>query len=147
MLVKEYTLQKNARKTAEENNLILVDGNCMTDKKLLFDFSFLETLDIPENEKEVIKADSMKHCSVADRTAFTFYNADNWTICHAITDFNYHRVYNSKTWKLAYIIMEVKHVKYFHAERINIYDRQYTENIKEFEADSKTESAMNDLEV
>lgn len=147
MTIKKYNLQKTAKKTATENNLIVVDGNGMTDHKMLFDFSFLDTLEIPENEKEAIKEEATKHCSPANRTAFVFYNADNWTSCQIIADFNFHRVYNSKTWKVLYVILELKHVKYYHAERINTYDRYYTENVTEFEADSYTMSPINDIEL
>lgn len=145
--VKEYDLQKTARKTADANNLIFMNGNNVSDNKLLFDFSFLDTLDIPESEKEAIKKEATNHCSAANRTAFVFYNADDWTTCNVVVDFNYHRVYNSKTWKMLYAIMEVKHVKYYHAERINTYDRYYTENVREFEEDSHTVSPMNDVEL
>ena len=147
MTIKEYNLQKTAKKTATVNNLLFVDGNGLTNHKLLFDFSFLDTLEISENEKDAIKEEAVKHCSVANRTAFIFYNADKWTVCDAIAGFNYHRVYNSNTWKLAYVILELKHVKYYHAERCSVYDKFYTENIKEFEADSKMQQPIMDLEI
>lgn len=147
MNIKEYALRKTAKETAKKNNLVYVNGNRMSDEKLLFDFSFLETLDIPENEMETIKAESRCNCSATNRTAFVLYDVDNWTLCNAIVDFNVHKVYSEKSGKLLYRIMEVKHVRYTHAERKSIYDVYYTENIREFEEDSKTYSPMNDYEV
>lgn len=147
MNVKEYKLRKTAEKTAKENNLIYVNGNRMSDGKILFDFSFLETLGIPENEIETIRDDATKNCSAANRTAFVFYNADNFTVCDAIVDFNVHKVYSEKSGKLLYRIMEAKHIKYTHAERKSIYDRQYTENVRKLEEDSRTDSPMNDYEI
>lgn len=147
MNIKEYTLRKTADKTAKENNLIYVNGNTMTEQKLLFDFSFLETLGIPDDEINAIKEDTTKHCSAANRTAFVFYNADNFTMCSAIVDFNVHSVYSEKTGKIAYRIMETKHIKYTHAERKSIYDKYYTENVREFDEDSRTNNPMIDYEV
>lgn len=117
MNVKEYKLRKTAEKTAMENNLIYVNGNRMSDGKILFDFSFLKTLDIPENEIEAIRDDAIKNCSTANRTAFVLYNADNFTVCDAIVDFNVHKVYSEKSVKLLYRVMEANHIKYTHAER------------------------------
>lgn len=147
MKVKEYKLWKTAEKTAKENNLIYVNGNRMSDGKILFDFSFLETLGIPKNEIEAIRDEATKNCSAADRTAFVFYNADDWTTCDAIVDFNVHKVYNEKSGKLLYKIMNVKHIKYTHAERKSIYDRYYTENVRKLDEDSRTDSPMNDYEI
>lgn len=147
MNVKEYKLENTAEKTAKENDLIYVNGNCMTKQKLCFDFSFLETLNIPDEEMKAIIDDATKHCNAVNRTAFVFYNADNFTMFHAIVDFNVHTVYNAKTGKFAYRIMEAKHIKYNHAERKTVYEQRYTENVREFEADSKTDTPMNDYEV
>lgn len=147
MNVKEYKLRKTAEKTAKENDLVYVNGNAMTDGKLLFDFSFLETLGIPENEIEAIKADATKNCSATNKTAFVFYNADNWTVCDTIVDFNVHKVYSEKSGKLLYRIMEAKHIKYAHAERKSVYDRYYTENVRKFEEDSRTDNPMIDYEI
>ena len=147
MQIKQYELRKTAKKTAEVNELLLVEGNAMSDKKMLFDFSFLDTLDILEDEKEAIKKEAIKNCCSVNRIAFVFYNADKWTMFHAVVDFNCHRVYNSKTWNLSYVILEVKHVISTHAERKSAYDKYYTENIKELDEDSRTEAPVNDLEV
>lgn len=147
MNVKEYNIKKTAKRTATENNLIFVDGNMMTEHKLLFDFSFLDSLDIPENEKEAIREESTKHCSITNNTAYIIKTLDKFTLCNAVIDFNYHKVYNSKTWKLMYIIMEVKHVKYFHGERTTVYDDYYNENIKQFDVCSNTVQPKNDIEI
>lgn len=147
MNVKEYKIWKTAEKTAKENGLLYVNGNKMTDQQLLFDFSFLETLGIPDNEMNAIKKDAAEHCSAANRTAFIFYKEDDFTACHAIVDFNVHKVYSKKSGKLLYRIMEAKHIKYTHAERKNIYDRHYQENVRKLEEDSGTDSPMDDYEV
>lgn len=147
MKVKEYTLLKTAEKTAKENNLEYVNGNRMSEVKMLFDFSFLETLNIRKDEVNAIKADATKNCSAANRTAFVFYKADDWTICEAIVDFNVHKVYSEKSGKLLYRIMEARHIKYTYAERKSVYDRYYNENVRKFEEDSKTDSPMIDYEI
>lgn len=147
MTTKEYNLYKTPQKTAMQNNLVFVGGNKITDHKLLFDFSLLDTLDIPDVEKEAIKKEATTHCSIANRTAFVFFNADDWSTCNVIADFNYHRVYDSKTWKNLYVVLELKHIKYYHAEKANIYDKYYTENVVDFETDSGTVSPVNDLEI
>lgn len=147
MKQKEYKLFSSVQKTAKENNLLYVNGNRMTDIKLLFDFSLLETLDISKDEIEAIKADATENCSAANRTAFVFYNADNWTVCEAIVDFNAHKIYSKKSGKLLYVIMEVKHIKYTHAERKSIYDKYYQENTKRLEEDSRTDSSIVDYEI
>lgn len=147
MNIKEYKLWKTAEKTAKGNNLVYVSGNRMSDGKLLFDFSFLETLNIPEDEMEAIKADATKNCSAANRTAFVFDDVDDWTVCEAIVDFNVHKIYSEKSGKLLYRIMEARHIKYTHAERKSIYDRYYQENVREFEEDSRTDNPMIDYEI
>lgn len=147
MKVKEYTFRKTAKKAAEENHLVYINGNQMTDKKLLFDFSFLEALGILDDEMDAIKAETMRYCAPANKAAYVIYNADQWSVCSAVVDFNAHKVYNAKTGKLIYSVMEAHHIAYSHAERKNVYDEKYTENVRHFELDSNTGCRLDDYEV
>lgn len=134
----KYNLFKTAKKTAKENNLQFVDGNRMTDQKLLFDFSNLDGLDIPDYEKEVIKEECMQHCACGTSTAFVMYNKDNFETLHVIADFVYNGVFNEKTGKLLYRIFELKKIKYFHGERTTVYNQYFNENVTEFETEFRT---------
>ena len=68
--MKEYNYQyfKTAKKTAKENNLIFSIGT-FGDKDL-FDFSLLDTMEIPEEEKDVVKEHALKNVSVASRESW-----------------------------------------------------------------------------
>lgn len=147
MSAKKYELYKTAKKTAKENGLVYVDGNNMTDAKSLFDFGFLETLDIPENELNIIKAEAMKYCSAANKTAFIIHDMDNFTMLNAIVDFAAHKVFSTETWKMKFVILTAKHVQYSHAERKSVYDIYYNENVRSFESSSVMTGADTDLEV
>lgn len=144
MNVKEYKLYKTAKKTAEANKLELAGKGR---NKKLFDFSLLDTLDISEDEKNAIKAQSMEHCDAVAKSGYITYEADWWTICNVIADFNCHQVYDANTFKRLYIIMEAKRIKYNHAERQHTYDQYYRENVRQFDLHSKTDEPFDHIEI
>ena len=128
-----YRYFKTAIKTAKENSLTLVNGNGFTEHTMLFDFSLVEGLDIPEEEKELIKQDAMKHCSIVNSTAFVITFPDRFTSLYAVVDFACQKVFDAKTYKRLYVVMKANHVKYAHGERNSAYDKFFTENRVEFE--------------
>ena len=145
--MREYNLFITPQKTAKQNNLFFVDGNAVSSNRILFDFSFLDTLDIPEEERTLIRQDSMDHCSIANNTVFVFRNPDEWTTMNAVCDFHYQKVYDSKTWKLVYVIMKLHKIKYYHAERHSLYDKYFNENIKEFDVQNGELQPAYDIEL
>lgn len=146
MSSRKYQLWKTAKKTATVNNLVLSDNNGISKYKILFDFSLLDSLDIPNEENTAIKNRSVRYCSVANRTEFIIFNLDNFSLCDATVDFAAYKVYDSLTGQLLYVIMELVHIRYCHAERNSIYDDYYRENINQFEIGKCTDSVICDLE-
>lgn len=121
MKVKEYKLFKTVKKTAKENNLIVAENNIAT-TKTLFDFSELEKLDIQEWEKDIVKSDALK--SVCSFNKESFYGAeyDNYTSCIGMALFIPHKVFEQKSGKHLYNIMQFVKINHTHSERKSVYD-------------------------
>lgn len=132
-----YSYYKTAKKTAEENNMFMINGNVHSNHSMLFDFSFIDGLDIPSREKELIKQESIKNCSICNRTAFVIEFPDNFTHLSCYVDFLHQKVFNAKTYKLQYVVLKAVHIKYSHAERNSTYDQFYNLNRSEFELSCK----------
>ena len=69
MKVKEYKLFKSAQKTAKQNNLIISDNN-ISNGKVLFDFTALDSMIISDIEKEIIKNDALKNVCSFSKESF-----------------------------------------------------------------------------
>jgi hypothetical protein len=121
MAIKEYNVTKNVQKTATENKLIVSDR----DQKVLFDFSLLDQFNITDQEKELIKADAMKCISPAFKEQIYFFVINPFSGCNGIAYYCMHQVYNKKSWKRLYVIMQLTAIKHYHGDRQSIYDQCY----------------------
>lgn len=117
-MVKEYKLFKTAKKTAKENNLILVDGH---DKKL-FDFSILDGVEIPEEEKEVIKENALKNVSCAFSEAFYGENFNNFHWCDGVVRYTDQCIYSKDTGKRLYVIFSIAAIRHNSYTRKSVHD-------------------------
>lgn len=121
MKVKEYKLFKTVKKTAKENNLIVAEDNIAT-TKTLFDFSELEKLDIQEWEKDIIKSDALKNVCSYNKESFYGAEYDKFTSCIGRALFIPHKVFEQKSGKHLYNIMQFVMINHTHSERKSIYD-------------------------
>lgn len=143
MKVKEYKLFKTASKTATENNLILSDNN-ISNGKVLFDFAALDMVTISDVEKDIIKKDALKNVCAFLKDSYYGAEIDNFTTCMGIAHYIMHPVYNGKTGKRLYVIMQLAKLQHTHSKRSSIYDPW--ENTKTEYSDSYT-SPVFDLEI
>lgn len=121
MEIKQYHLFKTAKKTAQENHLIIAENNIAT-TKTLFDFSELNNTDLPEWEKEVIKADALKTVCAFNRESFYGAEYNDFISCSGIATFIPHKVYDRASGRHLYNIMQLVSVYNNHTERKSIYD-------------------------
>ena len=118
--VKEYKVFKSAQKTAKQNNLIISDNN-ISNGKVLFDFTALNSIIISDIEKEIIKNDALRNVCAFSKESFYGAEIDNFTNCIGIAEYYAHAVYN-KTGKRLYVIMQLVKIQHTHNERKSVYD-------------------------
>lgn len=142
MKVKEYKLFKSAQKTAKQNNLIISDNN-ISNGKVLFDFTALNSMIISDIEKEIIKNDALKNVCSFSKESFYGSEIDSFTTCIGYALYYAHPVYG-KTGKRLYVIMQLAKVQHTHTERKSMYDAW--ENTKTEYSDGYMQPVF-DLEV
>lgn len=132
--MKEYNYQyfKTAKKTAKENNLFFFIG--ASGNKDLFDFSLLDTMEIPEEEKDVVKEHALKNVSVASRESWYGKQFDSFHICNGNALYHAKRIYSSATGKLLYRIFILVKIKHVSGTRNNIWERCFQN--KEYKSDN-----------
>lgn len=114
-----YKLFKTVKKTAKENGLLISkDWNCNT---ILFDFALLDTLEISDREKQLVKSSALKNVCVSNKDDFYGADFDNFTRCNGITNYISNNVYN-KHGKRLYTIMQLTRIKHNSFNRDCIYD-------------------------
>ena len=129
MKIKEYNLFKTVKKTAKENNLVIAENNIAT-TKTLFDFSELDNIDIQEWEKDVIKADALKNVCSFNKESFYGAEYDNYTSCIGMALFVPHKIFEKKSGKHLYNIMQFVKINHTHSERKSVYDSLENTNVK-----------------
>ena len=127
-MVKEYKIGKTAAKTAKENNLVIADS--YEKEKRLLDFSFLEDMEISDEEKEVIKKYA-QNVSVAYKKSFYGESFDNFHTCSGIALYKPYKVYNGSTGKRLYVICQLEAIKHYSSHRQSVYDEYKTIEYKQ----------------
>ena len=112
--MREYKFFKTAKKTAKENNFILGED------KSMFDFSLLDSMEISEWEKEVIRRYGMK-VTPSNRVMFYGGNFDNFSACDGRAIYGAKKVYD-KQCKFLYHIFMLVQVKHVTKKRDSIFD-------------------------
>lgn len=112
--MKEYKLFKTAKKTAKENGLVYADN------KRIFDFSLLEELDIPEEEKQVMKDAALKTVTAGSKTAYAIKKLDNFHFIDGYVDYSVYKVYSHG--KRLYCIFEATNVHNTSGNRKCVWD-------------------------
>lgn len=132
--MKEYTYKyfKTAKKTAKENNLIISIGT--SGNKDLFDFSLLDTMEISEEEKDVVKEYALKYASVAFRESWYGKQFNPFHVCSGNALYHVKRIYSSNTGKLLYRIFILAKIKHISGTRNNVWEEYYKN--KEYKADN-----------
>ena len=120
---KEYKISKTAAKTAKENNLVIADS--YEKEKRLLDFSLLEDLEIPDDEKEVIKKYA-KNVSAAYKESFYGETFDSFHMCNGIALYKPYKIYNNSTGKRLYVIYQLVAIKHYSSHRQSVYDEYKT---------------------
>lgn len=115
----EYKYYKTVKKTASENSSLVLNG------KDLFDFSLLDSMDISEREKDVIKNHALKYVSVAFCESMYGQIFDAFSACDGVALYHKHRVYNQKTGKRLYVLFELARIKHNSLTRKSVYDKFY----------------------
>ncbi len=110
MKIKEYKLYKTAKKTAKENELIVKSD----DTKVLYDFSlyyeYFKNIISEENLKGIIENVIKYHYFLND-WEYSFYTSKLGARYASNTHFIYHKVYDKKTWKRSYIVLQVDKIE------------------------------------
>ena len=139
-MVKEYKLSKTAAKTARDNSLRISEK----DSKLLFDFSSLEDIQIPDDEKEIIMQDALRNGFRYENEHYHMAEIDRYRICNGISCYYKHKVYR-KDGKFLYMIQQFAKLIHHSGHRHSIYDRYYEDT--ETRYISQYSEPMNDIEI
>lgn len=113
--MKDYKLFKTARKTAKENGLVYADN------QRIFDFSALEELEIPEEEKQAMKEVALKTVTTTFNTAYCIHRFDNFHFIDGFIDYSVCKVYDSHGKRL-YCIFEAANIHHTAGSRNSVYD-------------------------
>lgn len=114
-----YKYYKTLKKTAMENPSLI------SNNENLFDFSLLDSMEISEKEKEVIKNHALKYVSAGLYEDMYMKNFNEYFSCDGIALYHRHKVYNKKTGKRCYVILELARIKHQSLTRKSIYDKFY----------------------
>ena len=144
MQIKEYKLSKTAAKTAKENNLILAEEMYGGKLKRLFDFSLLDTMEIPDNEKEVLKEYALRYVRPSDNVSYYGKIFDRFSACDGIAGYYKHRVY-SKDGRYLYDIFQLAKVKHDSKSCKSVYDEKY--DVTTYEGSCGYSEPINDIEL
>lgn len=144
MNVKEYKLSKTAAKTAKENHLTLAGEKYDCKLKILFDFSLLESMTIPNTEKEVLKDYALRYIRPSDKISYYGKIFDDFTACDGIAYYYKHRVY-SKDGRHLYYIFQLAKVKHDSKSCNSVYDKKY--NVTTYEGSCGYSMPIDDIEL
>lgn len=144
MRTKEYIYHKSAQKTAKENNLVLSD-NVLVKYKMLFDFSLLGNLEIPEWQKETVKEDALKNVKNSNKVSYYGKIQDDFTAVDGIAGYHVTRVFSNTSGKLLYSIFTLAKIKNDSKSRKSIYDSYY--DVDTTEAENGYTERLNDVEI
>lgn len=142
MKTKEYKLSKSIAKTARENNLVVAENN-ISNGKILFDFSELNNVEISENEKNVIREDSLENVCASNKESFYGMEFDDYSLCIGRALYYAYKVYNTSGKRL-YVIMQFVKLEHTHTERKSIYDNW---NSTKITYDGEYQPPFDDFEV
>lgn len=115
------TYHKTASNTAKANGWTLVDGYAGSKLKRIFDFSLLDALDVPEEDKEAVRRDALKNVYPGCRESFYMEQHDNFTACMGFGNYIPQAVYN-KAGKRLYDILHLVSIKHVAQTRKSVYD-------------------------
>lgn len=114
--MKDYKLFKTAKKTAKENGLVFADN------QRIFDFSSLDELSIPEEEKQAIKDAALKTVTVGSKTAYAIKKFDNFHFIDGYVDFTVYKVFADYGCKRIYCIFEAANIHHTSGTRNCVWD-------------------------
>lgn len=120
--MKDYKLFKTAKKTAKENGLVFADN------QRIFDFSSLDELNIPEEEKQIMKEVALKTVTTTFNTAYCIHRFDNFHFIDGFIDYSVYRVYDNHGKRL-YCIFEVGNIHHTSETRNCVWDEYDYETI------------------
>lgn len=113
--MKDYKLFKTAKKTAKENGLVFADN------QRIFDFSSLDELNIPEEEKQIMKEVALKTVTITFNTAYCIHRFDNFHFIDGFIDYSVYRVYDNHGKRL-YCIFEAENIHHTSGKRNCVWD-------------------------
>lgn len=113
--MKDYKLSKTAKKTAKENGLVYAD------KQRIFDFSALDELEIPEEEKQAMKDVALKTVTITFNTAYCIQRFDNFHFIDGYIDYSIYKVYDHHGKRL-YCIFEAENIHHTSCHRKSVWD-------------------------
>lgn len=113
--MRKYELFKTAKKTAKENGLVYADN------QRIFDFSKLEDLEIPEEEKQEMKEVAIKTVTVSFNTAYCIKRFNNFHFVDGYVDYSVYKVYDNHGKQL-YCIFEVTNIHHVSCHRKCVWD-------------------------
>lgn len=120
MKAKQYNLFKTAKKTAQENNLMISN-----DGKTLYDFEVLNGMPITEWEKECIRKDALRNITAGNINQLYGCIYDNFSACDGMALYYCHKVFNKDTGKRLYVIMQLTAIKHYSKNRNSVYEKNY----------------------
>lgn len=113
--MKDYKLFKTAKKTAKENGLVFAEN------QRIFDFSSLDELNIPEEEKQIMKEVALKTVTTTFNTAYCIHRFDNFHFIDGFIDYSVYRVYDNHG-KGLYCIFEATNIYHTSGNRNCVWD-------------------------
>ena len=127
-MIKEYKISKSADQTAKDNDLEILNEHAK--EKYLFDFSLLDSLQVEEWEKDIIR-DQAKSVTVGNRESYYGGKLDHFSDCMGRCLYYPHKVYSEKTGKRLFVIFQLAKIDHNSMHRKSIYDQYYdSENYK-----------------
>lgn len=114
------TYYKTAKKTAKENNWTMADGYAGSRTKRIFDFSLLDTMDVPAEDKECIIQNALRNVYAANR--LSLYSCPNtFDSCSGSAAYANQAVYD-RTGKRLYNVLHLIGVTHTHGTRKTVYE-------------------------
>ena len=114
--MKDYKLFKTAKKTARENGLVFADN------QRIFDFSALDELNIPEEEKRAMKDAALQNVTAGNKTAFTIKQFSNFHFIDGYVDYSVYKVLADNGCKRIYCIFEASYIHHTSGTRKCVWD-------------------------
>lgn len=115
------TYYKTAAKTAKENGWTLADSWAGSKVKRVFNFALLDSMDIPDDDKQVIRDDAIKCISVVNRDCFYGHAYNGFRTIGGTAAYALQAVY-AKDGRRLYNVLHLIGVAHTQSTRKSVYD-------------------------